>query len=377
MGGGARVGYAERMARCSHPIVKIFGDSGCQAYLVACPETKKALLVDPKAGKTKVYEKALADFGLELEAVADTHTHADHLSGSIDFLRRGLPVYMSKMTGCRRAIRRVAADDEIQIGRLRLRVLELPGHTPDSIGLWGGGLVLAGDTLFVGSLARADFRGADPAELFTSISERLLTLPGETVVLPGHGYADVLFTTIAHERRSNPALRHRDAAAYAAAVNATPGAGNTPQVDETLALNEAAEPTLQVESAAVAACCSAGSAEAFAGMSRPREQSPQELASGRAAITARGDWIDVRDRFEYETAHIPGAVNLPLGELGFHLDELRGRRGLVFSCAGGVRSMSAAKTLAYLGVIEDPVSMTGGFKAWQESGEKVETGRAG
>ena len=82
----------------------------------------------------------------------------------------------------------------------------ISGTRNDSIALAGHGLVLSGDTLLAGSLARADFHGSDPERLFESVQRELLSLPDATVVLPGHGYRDVLFTTIGHERRTNPFL---------------------------------------------------------------------------------------------------------------------------------------------------------------------------
>ena len=70
------------MPHASHPRIKAFVDAGCQSWLIACPETGDALLVDPKVGRGPTYDKALADFGWRVVAVVDTHTHADHLSDS-------------------------------------------------------------------------------------------------------------------------------------------------------------------------------------------------------------------------------------------------------------------------------------------------------
>ena len=106
------------------------------------------------------------------------------------------------------------------MGELAFTAREVPGHTNDSLALAGHGIVLTGDSLLVGGLGRADFLGSDPALLFESVRGRLMSLTDETVVLPGHNYADILFTTIGHERRVNPALRHEDGAASPAASSA-------------------------------------------------------------------------------------------------------------------------------------------------------------
>jgi glyoxylase-like metal-dependent hydrolase (beta-lactamase superfamily II)/rhodanese-related sulfurtransferase len=378
----------------SDVVVKTFNDSGCLAHLIGCPSTRQALLVDPKVGRSAVYQKALADYGLKLAAVLDTHTHADHLSDSIGWIGKGIPLWMSAATKCERPHKSLKDGDVVEVGNLRFKVLAVPGHTPDSIALhlrWtdsklptdrtaildSPGLVLTGDTLFAGGLARADFRGSDAARLFDSVKQKLMTLPDTTVVLPGHGYQDVLFSTIGHERRHNAALKHGDGKAYAAALKPVEGAGNSPDVDATLAMNQAAKPALPDSPVAVAACCSMGAAPI--GGPKVKEMKCEELAPQRAELAGRHAWIDVRDPWELtKDGRIPGADNFPLSELGLHLDELRARtskgsRGpIVLSCRSGVRSMTAAKTLAYLGVLTEPVSMAGGFGRWKELGLPTE-----
>ena len=365
-------------------IVKTFNDSGCLSHLVGCSATRRALLVDPKVGRAAVYQKALADYGLSLEAVVDTHTHADHLSDSAGWLKRGVPLWMSSETGCERPHQGLSDGDFVEVGKLRFEVLAVPGHTPDSIALhWAGapgqaGLVLTGDTLLVGGLARADFRGSDPARLFDSVKRKLMRLPDATVVLPAHGYQDVLFSTIGHERARNPALQHADGKAYAAALNAVAGAGNSPDVERTLELNQSRDPELPDSPIAVAACCSMGSSAVASGaLARIKEIKAEELARERERIAGAKHWFDVRDPWELaREGRIPGAINFPLSELGFHLDEVAAaarRDGpVVLSCRSGVRSMTAAKTLAYLGILPEPISMAGGFGRWKELGLPTE-----
>lgn len=355
-----------------HPILKVIADQGCQSYLVGCPETRRALLVDPKVGRTKAIQDAAAKFGLTIERVVDTHTHADHLSAGQAFAAAGLEIVMSRHTSCRRKVLRVGDGDSIEIGSLRFRVLEVPGHTPDSIALTGHGLALVGDTLFAGSLARTDFRGASAARLFESVTKRLLTLPDDTVVFAGHDYRDVLFTTIGHERRTNAALKHADAASYARATADAPGAGNSPEVDHMLALNQSDEALPETPSAVVAACCAAGPGPTNPA-TRVTEHTVAELRESEPARAAAGRWIDVRDPWEFAEWRIPGTKNLPLSELGFHLAEFPlSTEPFVFSCLGGVRSKTAAKTLAYLGVVDRPISLTGGINAWRDAGAPIE-----
>jgi len=361
-------------------ILKTFNDSGCFAHLVGDPETRAALLIDGKAGRRAVYERALKDYDLKLAGVVDTHTHADHLSDSAAWVKLGLPLYMGAATECARPHVALKDGAKVTVGALTFTALEVPGHTNDSIALfWNGvgngggnggghdggpGVVFTGDTLFAGSLARADFRGSDPVRLFDSVQSKLMKLPDATIVLSGHGYQDVLFTTIGHERAHNAALQHPNAAAYAKSLNAIEGRGNTPEVDVTLETNLSADPHLPEGPQVVAACCSMGGAP-IAG-ARIREQRCDELAPRRADLVAKHSWIDVRDPWEWKAGRIPGVPNFPLSELGFHLDELKQLAPQVISCRSGSRSMTAAKTLTYLGVLRDPISMVGGFGKWEE-----------
>jgi glyoxylase-like metal-dependent hydrolase (beta-lactamase superfamily II)/rhodanese-related sulfurtransferase len=367
--------FDERQEDPMDVTLKSFTDSGCNTFLVGCARTGEALLVDPKAGKGAIYRRTAAAFGLDVVAVLDTHTHADHLSGSAEFVREGVALWMSARTGCNRRHRALVDGEEVRVGELRFTALEVPGHTSDSLALAGHGLALTGDSLLVGGLGRADFRGSDPARLFESVRARLLPLPDETVVLPGHNYRDILFTTIGHERLHNPALRFEDGAAYARALNALEGAGNSPDVDATLATNLEADPQLPEAPGVVAACCAAGGPAVDVGR-RPAELKVEEIAPRHEALTAEGRWYDVRDPFEYREGHIPGVLSYPLSELGFHIGKLRREGPVVLSCRSGVRSMTAARTLAYLGVLDQPINLAGGILRWQEAGLPVERGGA-
>jgi len=352
-----------------HPIVKTVDSSGCYSYLVGCRESGLALLIDPKVGDEATYEDLLARYGLKLGLVVDTHTHADHLSASTRYVERGVPLAMAQSTGVDRELRGLAEGDVIEVGKLRFEVRATPGHTADSIALVGHGSVFCGDSLFVGGLARADFRGSDPVQLFDSVQAKLMTLPDETVVFPGHGYNGILFTTIGTERASNPALQHASGAAYAAAIAVTEGAGNTPAVDATLTMNLERHPDLPDSPTNAAACCAAptgkGEREAIA------EVDCEDRRETVAELAAEGRWIDVREPWEFDQGHVPGVKSLPLSELAFHLDELRGHDPLTISCRSGGRSMNAAKTLNHLGVVE-PVNLRGGLLRWQELGYPID-----
>ncbi len=351
------------------PIFKAVVADGCRSYLVGCPVTKACLLVDPKVGREDLYRSLLVEYGLELVGVFDTHTHADHLSAATRFMAEDVPLMMSHATPVKRPMRHLKDGDAVTVGTLTFHVIEVPGHTPDSLALFGHGVVICGDSLFIGSLARADFVGSNPAQLFDSVKERLLTLPSGTLVFPGHDYNDVMFTTIEHEGAHSEALRHTSGEAYAESLNATPGAGNSDAVNANLELNLQGEPSLPKSAGNAAACCAAPSS---GGRVKIEELAPTDAMGVHANLKGASRWIDVRDPFEFEHGRIPATTNIPLSELGFHLDELRGEEPLYLSCRSGVRSVTAAKTLQRLGVATKTISVAGGILGWQELGQPID-----
>ena len=348
-----------------HPILKVVSDQGCQCYLVGCPVTHEALLVDPKVGSRQSLLELAEHFGLRITQVLDTHSHADHLSDSLAWCTAGATLYMSEQTACRRPMKRLAHGAPLKVGDLQFETRSVPGHTPDSMALVGHGVAIVGDSLFIGGLARADFRGSDPDQLFESVLGQLMSLDDNTLVFPGHSYNDILFSTVAQERVSNTALQHASGADFAQQLGAVAGNGNSPDVDLTLQMNQDENPDLPDEPRNVVACCSAG---ASVETRRAREAWPEDLEAERSQHTDKQAWIDVRDPHEYRASHVPGARLMPLSELGFHLPELQGIEPLVINCKAGVRSMTAARTLMHLGVVEDPVSMAGGFDRWLAEG---------
>ncbi len=187
-------------------------------YIVSCPDTREALIIDPGAeGKSII---ALVDrLGLKVKYIINTHAHVDHIGAngklkqeySVPILlnRKDLELYQNPGFGLKLILKKqpfpdqfLAEGDEVSFGNLKLQVLETPGHTEGGICLLGSGAVFCGDTLFAGSIGRTDLAGGTYESLIESIESKLLTLPPETKVYPGHGPA----TTVKAEASGNPFL---------------------------------------------------------------------------------------------------------------------------------------------------------------------------
>lgn len=181
-------------------------------YLVADEKTRKAAVVDPAFSPKSIVDFA-AEKGYEIEYIFTTHDHYDHTNGNaeIEQLTGKHPLLFGDIepdTGL------TVGDGAIfPLGELTITVLHTPGHTADSICLSVGDAVITGDTLFVGKVGGTDLGDGAKAE-YHSLHEKLLTLPDETRVFPGHDYGVAPQSTIGKERETNPFLIQPDFEAF-------------------------------------------------------------------------------------------------------------------------------------------------------------------
>jgi len=197
------------------------GAFAANCYLAACEKTRHGILIDPGAEAERIL-RMVREKEITVDYIACTHGHIDHI-GAAAAVKRALnaPLYIHQAdSGMLRHPHDAlgfygdkaepAEPDgfleeggELPFGSVTLKVLSTPGHSPGSICLQGEGILFSGDTLFAGSIGRTDFPGGNFAQIISSIKTKLLVLPEETVVYPGHGPA----TTIGEEKRYNPFLR--------------------------------------------------------------------------------------------------------------------------------------------------------------------------
>lgn len=206
-----------------HEVLPV-GQLGCNCSILGDPDTAEAIVVDPGDDISEI-EAILSKHGLFVKAILITHAHIDHIGGAAKLkASTGAPVYMNESdselyshidvqagwlgmeTPERTDIDVAMRDgDKVTLGLLDMHILHTPGHTQGSSCVWipAEKTLIAGDTLFRDSIGRTDLPGGDGRQILRSIQGQLLTLPEDTLVIPGHGDA----TTIGREKKRNPFLR--------------------------------------------------------------------------------------------------------------------------------------------------------------------------
>jgi len=174
------------------------------SYLIGCENTRQALVIDPGPDVEQIVSVAQKD-DLEIVTIVNTHGHGDHTAGNAALKSRtGARVIIHERDGDRYPDADVLLSSEktLQLGDISLDVIPTPGHTPGGICLHAQGNLFTGDTLFVGDSGRTDLAGGDRSTLGKSI-RRLMELPDDTVVWPGHDYGPSPSSTIGWEKRNN------------------------------------------------------------------------------------------------------------------------------------------------------------------------------
>jgi hydroxyacylglutathione hydrolase len=278
-------------------------ETGCLSYLIGCGQAGRAAVVDPGRDRVDDYIALARRKGLAITDVIETHVHADHVSGAqalADKCGASIRIHPSAEAAYPHAP--VENGDELAIGTVSLRVVHTPGHTPDSISLLVTDLsrgtdpwfVLTGDTLFIGDVGRPDFGGKTAAaDLYRSLTERLLVLPDSVEVYPAHGagsscgraMSSKTASTIGFERRFNVALQAAGVDAFVARLM-TGLPPKPPNFERIIAKNRSRI------------------------LPSTGEVPPLSAERVRDILAKGGAALDVRSSEEYGQAHIPGSINV-------------------------------------------------------------------
>jgi hydroxyacylglutathione hydrolase len=343
---------------------------GCLAhasYLIG--SEGEAVVVDPQRDVDQYITEAEAQ-GFKIKHVIETHLHADFVSGHRELAERtGADIVFGAKSGATFPHRPVNDGEEIALGKVTLRFLETPGHTPESISILvidrdssnEPQKVLTGDALFIGDVGRPDLAGGRgysaeqmAAMLYDSLHDKLLKLDDSVEVFPAHGAGSMCgrnisketSSTIGEQRRFNYALRPMTKKEFVGMMTAD--------------LPEA--PTYFPRDAEI----NRTGAAALEALPRPKELSPQEVN----ALSKRGHLVlDVRSSAAYGNAHIPGALNIALGgQFASWCGTLIGMETPIVVIADDVAAVDeAVMRLARVGIESVVGYLEGGMREWDRA----------
>jgi sulfur dioxygenase len=190
-------------------------ESSTYTYLIAQRAGGEALLIDPVKTEVGKYLQLIEELDLRLVFAIDTHVHADHVTGLGDLrAATSCATLMGAESRAECVSRKVSDGELVKLGELELRALYTPGHTDDSYSFVMNDRVFTGDTLLIRGTGRTDFQNGDPAAEYDSLFGKLLELPEQMLVYPGHDYRGWTVSTIGEERAHNPRLQVRSKQQY-------------------------------------------------------------------------------------------------------------------------------------------------------------------
>jgi hydroxyacylglutathione hydrolase len=342
---------------------------GCLAhasYMLA--SEGEAVVIDPQRD-VEIYLTAAREHNLQIRHIFETHLHADFVSGHKELAERtGATIYIGPHGGARFARVEVGDGFQLRVGKLRIDVLNTPGHTPESICLlvtdeeksekpWA---VFTGDTLFIGDVGRPDLSPSHtPAELagllYDSLHTKLMKLPGDVLVYPAHGAGSLCgrnmraerSSTIATERTTNYALQ----------------IGSRLEFIQELTSKVPVRPNYFLEDAEI----NREGAAPLSEMPELRPISPLDLQS----LLAEGVIaLDVRPPGDFAAGHVPGSINIALsGQFASWAGSVLGLSSRPVLIAGSDDQLSEARLrLARVGIEDARGFLQDGVAAWKQAG---------
>ena len=182
--------------------------SSTYTYLIASAKGREALIIDPVIENVDSYITLLNELDLKLVKVIDTHIHADHITGASKLKKvTNCSTIMGEHTPADAVEIKVKDEEIIKIDQIEIKAMYTPGHTSDSYSFLMNKYLFSGDTLLINGTGRTDFQNGSSKDAYNSLFNKLLKLPDDTLLYPGHDYNGKLSSTIGKEKEHNPRLQ--------------------------------------------------------------------------------------------------------------------------------------------------------------------------
>ncbi len=202
-------------------------------YLIGSTETRKAAVVDA-AWEIDTILKIAAQDDMEITHALVTHTHPDHVGGGFAGMEITGVTELLEKCKAKVVVHKAEAEfikglspsdmiksdngDKVDVGGLEIELMHTPGHTPGSQCFLVDGRVVSGDTMFIDACGRVDFPGGNPEQMYYSLTQKMAALPDETILFPGHNYAQLTQATIGEQKKTNPYLKFSSLKQFLAAM---------------------------------------------------------------------------------------------------------------------------------------------------------------
>ena len=184
-------------------------------YLIASAKGREAVIIDPVLENVENYIGLLKDLDLKLVKVIDTHIHADHVTGASKLKQStNCTTIMGEHTPADMVEIKVKDNELINVDGLKIRSIYTPGHTSESYSFLLNNYLFSGDALLINGTGRTDFQNGSSKDSYHSIFDKLLKLPEDTLLYPGHDYNGKKVSTIGNEKKFNPRLQVKNVDEY-------------------------------------------------------------------------------------------------------------------------------------------------------------------
>lgn len=335
--------------------------SSTYTYLLACENTRKALLIDPVFEMAQRDLALIDELGLTLEVVCETHCHADHVTAAWLLKQKtGAKIASAEVTGASGVDLPLAGGSAVQVGDVKLEVRATPGHTEGCLSFvtTDHSKVFTGDALLIRGCGRCDFQQGNAATLYHSVQDKLFSLPDTCEVYPGHDYNGRTITTVAEEKAFNTRLggdaSEQDFVGYMDAMQLP----HPRLIDHAVPANMKSG---EVDKGELPADVTWGPVHhSFSGV-------PEIGVEWVIAHRPKVHVLDVREESELEDPadRLENSQVIPLPELRDAINKVPTDKPIVCLCRSGRRSAMAVNILQQAGV-RDVANISGGMLRWIE-----------
>jgi len=324
-------------------------------YLLIDQVTQEAALIDGVKEQFNRDLQVIEELGIELLYTIETHVHADHVTSS-GMIRQntGAKIVFGYAADIKTIDIAIKDDEELPLGSYTIKAISTPGHTNGCMSYYVDGMVFTGDALFIRGCGRTDFQQGDPAILYESITQKLFSLPNETLVYPCHDYNGRTESTIGEEKRWNPRAGQDHTKEQFIHIMNNLNLAIPKKINEAIPANTNCginfNPHYYLH----------------------EDFSMDELYKVWVQNNSDELIVDSRTPEEFAEGHVPRCRNIPLGTEEQYFEELRHYKSVYLYCRSGRRSQTAFTNLSIMGLDNLICISHSGMPDWIETGYQVE-----